>query len=293
MPASENKNFPEAELPVRVYSAERKFGLMQTLASIFREFSVAHALGFRFAERSIKARYRQSVLGILWAFLPPVATASIWIILSKTGIINLKDTGVPYPVFVLTGTMLWSVFTNAILMPMQIMQANRNILVKINFPREALLVNAFYEMLFNACITFVIIIAELLLFQVKLSGYSLLFIPCVFLLMMLGMSIGLLMLPVSLLYKDVQFGLPSLLQFAMYLTPVVYAKPVYEGASRILAYNPVTPILTNARNWLLGIPADYSLSVFLILAAVILVLLLVGIILQRITVSILIERMGS
>jgi lipopolysaccharide transport system permease protein len=289
----ENKQHINEELPVRVYSSDRKFGLITSLKSMVKEFHVAHSLGYRFAERNIKSRYRQSVFGILWAFLPPIATAIIWIILHESRIVNIQDVGAPYPLFVITGTMLWSVFSNAVLMPMQTMQNNRGILVKINFPREALLVNAFYEILFNAGVAFIIIIAELIIFQVPVTFHSLLFIPGVFLLIFFGMSLGLLMLPLSLLYKDVQFALPSLLQFAMYLTPVVYAKPVYQGAAKIMELNPVTPVLTSARGWLLGMDVSVpSWHILAVLGASV-VLLFIGILLQRITVEILIERMGS
>lgn len=293
MPGTEKNHSTLDELPVHTYSSDRKFGLIQTFRSFATEFSVAHSLGYRFAERNIRSKYRQSALGILWAFLPPIATAFIWIILYKANIINIRDVGAPYPLFVITGTMLWSVFANALLMPMQVMQGNRSILVKINFPREALIINAFYEILFNAGIAFIIIIIELFVFRVHVGYESLLFIPAVFLLILFGMALGLLLLPVSLLYKDVQFALPSVLQFAMYLTPVVYAKPLYEGATKIMALNPVTPVLTSARAWLLGL--DSGVPVWQIIAVFIasVILLLIGIILQRITVEILIERMGS
>jgi lipopolysaccharide transport system permease protein len=293
MPGTEKNSSLTKELPEHIYSADRKSGLVTTLKSFVKEFRMAHALGYRFAERTIKSRYRQSLLGILWAFLPPIATAIIWIILRNSNVVNIREVGAPYPVFVITGTMLWSVFANAVMMPMQIMQTNRNILVKINFPREAILVNAFYEILFNAAIAFLIIIAELLIFQVHITWHSLLFIPCVFLLIMLGMSIGLLLLPFSLLYRDIQFALPSLLQFAMYLTPVVYAKPVYEGIGKLLNYNPVTPVLTAARAWLLNMPVEISHIQIALVAGISAVLLLIGIVLQRITVEILIERMGT
>ena len=293
MPGTEKNSSPIEELPVHIYSADRRSGLLSVLKSFIKEFRVAHALGFRFAERSIKARYRQSALGILWAFLPPLATAIIWIILSKARIINIGDVGAPYPLFVITGTMLWSVFSNALLMPMQIMQTNRSILVKINFPREALLINAFYEILFNAAIALLIIISELVFFRVHLTAESLLFIPGMFMLILLGMCLGLLLLPLSLLYRDVQFALPSFLQFAMYLTPVVYAKPLYQGFTKIMAFNPVTPILTTARANLLGIASDIPSWHIALVLGISIVLLMIGIVLQRITVEILIERMGT
>src|SRR6187399_3017199 len=171
-----------SDMPVHRYSASGRSSVFITLKKIVREFPVAHALGFRFAERNIRARYRQSLLGILWALVPPLATAAIWIFLNQKNIMTLNHTGSNYPLFVITGTMLWSVFSTAVTMPIQTIQANAPILVKINFPREALFITAFYEILFNAIIALVIIVAELIIFKVPLTTSTLLFFPALFVL---------------------------------------------------------------------------------------------------------------
>ena len=281
-------------LEVRTYSSDNaQYNLKETIKTLWKEFPAAHSLGLRFAERNIRTKYRQSVFGMLWAFLPPLVTAIVWIILNQSHIIKLGDVGAPYPVFVITGMMLWSVFSNSLLMPMQVMQANRGILVKINFPREALVINAFYEIVFNALISMIIIMIFLFIYRVDFSFNMFLFIPSVFALILLGMSIGLLILPFSFLYRDIQFVLPSILQFAMYLTPVVYSKPIYQGAGKLLALNPVTPLLTSARAWLLGIDNSIPLWHITTVGLIALFLFIMGIFLQRITMQILIERMGS
>lgn len=281
-------------LEVRTYSSDKaQYNFKGMIKSLWREFPAAHSLGFRFAERNIRTRYRQSVFGILWAFLPPLATAAIWIILNSYNVIKFGDVGAPYPLFVITGMLLWSVFSSSLLMPMQTVQANRSILVKINFPRESLIVNAFYEILFNAIISLIIISVCIVIFKVHLSFNILLFFPALLVLMILGMSLGLLLLPFSFLYRDIQFILPSMLQFAMYLTPVVYSQPIYKGAAKLLALNPVSPLLTSARAWLLGIDCTVPLWHIGLVAGIAVFLMLIGVFLQRITMQILIERMGS
>ena len=294
MAHSENTYSSESQLSVHIYSSDKKNRSIRTIfKSIRKEFPAAHALGFRFAERNLKAKYRQSLLGVFWAFLPPLATSLIWIVLNKTNVVKFQDVGVPYPLFVITGTVLWSVFANAMQMPMQTMQANTGILVKINFPREALLVNAFYEIVFNSLISIIIIVIGLLFFQPNLTFQSLLFIPMLAVLIVLGLSLGLLILPISILYKDIQFALPAFLQFAMYLTPVIYAQPLYKGIAKILLLNPVSPVLTSARTWLFGLETVVPLWQIGVVASASVLLLLFGIFLQRITMQILIERMGS
>ena len=280
-------------MQIQVYSANSKSNLWRTLKAIGREFPVAHALGFRFAERNIRARYRQSLLGIVWALLPPLATAGIWIFLNQKNIVSLHHTGSSYALFVITGTMLWSIFSSAVTMPIQSIQANAPILVKVNFPREALMITAFYEIVFTSLISLVIIVAEILIFQIPVTGYTFLFIPAVFVLIMLGMCFGLLLLPFAILYKDIQFALPAFLQIAMYATPVVYATTEWSGGFRMLALNPVSPVLVSARDWILGLQSSTGLLTLGCIGLATMVILLAGFILQRIAMEILIERMGT
>jgi lipopolysaccharide transport system permease protein len=281
-------------LEERVYSAgSANAGILATVKTLLKEFPAAHSLGYRFAERNIRTKYRQSIFGMLWAFFPPVVTAFIWIILNKYKVISLGDVGAPYPVFVITGLLLWSVFSNSLLMPLQTIQANRGILVKINFPRESLIVTAFYEIVFNAVVSLIIITACLFVFKVQLTASCLLFFPAMILLIVLGMAFGLLLLPVSLLFKDVQFILPSILQFVMYLTPVVYSQPIYKGAAKLLILNPVSPVLTSARAWLLSIDTVIPFTQLYIVTACAVLLMVIGIFVQRVTMQVLIERMGS
>ena len=282
-----------SDMPVHRYSASGRSSVFITLKKIVREFPVAHALGFRFAERNIRARYRQSVLGVLWAIVPPLATAAIWIFLNQKNIVTLNHTGSNYPLFVITGTMLWSVFSTAVIMPIQTIQANAPILVKINFPRESLIITAFYEIAFSALISLLIIVAELVIFEVPLSLNTLLFFPAMLVLILLGMCFGLMVLPLALLYKDVQFALPTFLQLAMYATPVVYATTDFSGFSKILAFNPVSPVLTSGRDWLLGVNFIPTIGPLILITVVSILILIMGMVLQRIAMEILIERMGT
>jgi len=280
-------------MQTQVYSAKSKSNLWRALKAIGKEFPVAHALGFRFAERNIRARYRQSLLGIFWALIPPLATAGIWIFLNQKNIVSLQHTGSSYALFVITGTMLWSVFSNAVTMPIQSIQANAPILVKVNFPREALMITAFYEIVFTSLVSLVIIIAEIIFFQIPVTGYTLLFIPAVFVLILLGMCFGLLLLPFAILYKDIQFALPAFLQIAMYATPVVYATTEWSGVFKLFALNPVSPVLVSARDWLLGLQSSAGLLTLGCIGLATIVILVAGFVLQRIAMEILIERMGT
>ena len=280
-------------LSIQIYAAGKRPGFLKTLMAIFFEFSKANSLGYRLASRNIRARYRQSIFGIFWALLPPIGNAAIWIVLNKSNIITMSGSGNNYPVFVLTGTTLWSVFSIAVLMPIQIVQNNTNILTKINFPREALIYTAIYEIGFSTAIALLIIVSEFIFFNIPIHASTLLFIPGLALLIMTGLAISLLILQISILYKDVQFALPSTLQFGMYLSPVVYYAHTLQGMAKILNYNPLTYIITFTRSHLLGQDSTVSISLFFAIFIVTLIIFIVGLVIQRMTAEILIERMGS
>jgi len=121
----------------------------------------------------------------------------------------------------------------------------------------------------------------------------LLFFPAMLVLILLGMCFGLMVLPLALLYKDVQFALPTFLQLAMYATPVVYATTDFSGFSKILAFNPVSPVLTSGRDWLLGVNFIPTIGPLILITVVSILILIMGMVLQRIAMEILIERMGT
>jgi lipopolysaccharide transport system permease protein len=95
-------------------------------------------LAWRLMVRDIKARSRQSLLEASWAFLPPIVTALLFILLNREGLIKASSTDLPYPVFVIIGTVLWQLFTDSLNSPLNLVIANKPMLAKVNFPREGL-----------------------------------------------------------------------------------------------------------------------------------------------------------
>lgn len=284
----------KSQLTERIYTSRAASrNPFKVIPSVFRDFSQARSLGYRLASRNIKAQYRQSFLGIAWAFLPPIATALIWIILNSQNVVKFEGATVPYPLFVLTGTILWQVFTQAINKPLASVQGNRSILSKINFPRESLLISAFYEVAFQAGISLLIVFTTLIIFKVSFSPFILLGLLGIMALILIGMTIGLLLLPISMLFQDIQRLLPFVLQFLMYLTPVIYPVQKFSGIGKILEYNPLIPVLESIRSWLFGQPELAMPGMFLLLFGVTVILLIIGLVLYRLAMEIIIERIGS
>ncbi len=249
-------------------------------------------LAWQFAVRDIKAQYRQAFFGILWALILPLANTVTWIFLNSTGIISVGKTDLPYPVYVFTGTMVWAIFMDALNAPLVQATAAKSMLAKINFPREALIMSGILQTLFNGSIKIGLLLAALIIFGIYPDWHLVLFPLAVMSLILSGTTLGLLVTPIGLLYTDIGKGISLVMQFLMFVTPVVFPMPTSGWAVKVFEYNPLTPLILTSRHWLTGFPADY-LGQFLIVNLLLFLLLLVVGVIYRLTMPILIERMGS
>lgn len=282
-----------SELPITVYTPDSRLqNPARMLREMFADLWSGRELAWRLAVRDISAQYRQAFLGILWAFILPLANTLTWIFLQGSGVVRISDTTLPYPVYVFTGTMLWAIFMDAVNAPLQQTTAAKAMLAKLNFPREALIVSGVYKTLFNAAIKIALLLAALPFFGIDL-GWNLLLLPLgIFSLVMVGTAIGLMLTPVGLLYTDIGKGLPLLMQFLMYLTPVVFPMPQRGWAATLFSINPLSPLILTARDWLTGFPAEQLAAFILVNLLTVGVLLLVWIV-YRLAMPILIERMSA
>jgi lipopolysaccharide transport system permease protein len=259
---------------------------------MFRDLAASRELAWRLAVRDIRAQYRQAFLGILWALFLPLANTATWIFLSGTGIVSVGETALPYPVYVLTGTMLWAILMDAMNAPLQQTNAARAMLTKLNFPREALLVSGIYKTLFKAGIKIALLIGTLILLGIN-PGWNLLLFPLgIISLILVGTAIGLLITPLGMLYTDLGRALPLLMQFLMYLSPVVFPMPSEGWVATLFQINPLTPVILTTRDWLTGFTPEF-LGYFLAVNIAAFALLLVVSVAYRLAMPILIERMGA
>ena len=210
-----------------VYSADSQLRAPGRFAAgLWADLRVAPPLAWRLFVHGLRARYRQSWLGYLWLLLPPLATTLTWVYLNRAGVLDVGETvGVPYPVYVLTGTLLWQVFAEALHSPLQQLGAARRILTKSRMPHEALLLAGLVEVLFNFAVRLVVLVPVLVWFGTR-PGAALLVAPLgVLALLVAGFTLGLLLTPAGLLYQDVSRGLTLAAGFWFFLTPVIYPPP--------------------------------------------------------------------
>ncbi len=125
----------------------------------------------------------------------------LWVYLNWTKTVSMGSTDIAYPIYVLTGTLLWQVFVDALNCPLSQLGASRNLITKVRLPHEAILLSGVGILLFNFFVRSLVLAAGLLLYHCPLT-WGLLLAPFgVVILILLGMGIGLMLAPVGLLIR--------------------------------------------------------------------------------------------
>jgi len=268
-------------------------GILSYFKEIANDFVKGHNLGRQLFERDLKAQYRQSFLGIFWAFAPAFVTALLWIFLNSSKVIKVEVTGMSFALFTTTGTLMWQIITQSLNTTMSCVNSGKSLLTKLNFPRESLLIHAFYTILFNILILLAVT-ALMAVFMGWKPNWTLVFFPLVmFDLMIVGIALGLLFHSIFSMIADFSKIVTMALPFLMYVSAVVFPKPTDGGfASIIFNLNPFTHLVIFSRNIFTGMPLENA-TAFIIISIVSFALLMVGLVMYRITMPIIIERMGS
>ena len=283
----------ETPMAVTVYTPESPLRHpWHFLRDMFRDLRASRELAWRLFVRDTSAQYRQSVLGYLWAFLPPLVASLPFVFLNSQGVIAIQGTTIPYPAYALIGTIIWQVFADALNSPLKTVIAAKSMLVRINLPREAVLLSGLGQVVFSFLIRLVLLIFIFIWFKIVPPATVLLFPIGVFALILFGFTLGVALTPLGLLYTDVQQTLPIATMFLMLLTPVLYPPPATGLAATVATWNPVSPLILVTRNWLTtGDAAHIGAFSFVTVAA--LFLLLAGWIVYRLALPHVVSRLGG
>lgn len=281
------------QLSIRIYSPEPLLGSpVLLLKSIAGNLIAGRELAWRLFLRDLSAQYRQTALGYVWVFLPPLLSSLTFIFLSSQGIITIDTGGVPYPAFAMMGTLLWQVFVDSITSPIQSMGRAKAMLAKVNFPREAVIMGGLYTVFFNFLVRLLLVVGVMIVWKITPSSTIMIFPLAMVSLMMGGLCIGLLLTPIAMLYGDVQRALSLLTSFWMLLTPVVYPARTEGLAGYLAVWNPVSPIIVTARECLTGLELS-MLGPFAAVTVGALFVLFIGLVAFRVAMPHIIVRLGG
>ena len=261
-------------------------------AEMCRDLRASRGLAWRLLVRDISAHYRQSFLGFAWAFLPPIVMALGFTLAGNAKVISIAATQLPYPAYVMFSMILWQTFVEALNGPVVAVTNAKQMLARVNFPREAIVVAKLGEVLFNFGIKLILIVAIFLWYQIPVTRAALLAPLALISLILLGTFLGLVLAPLGVLYQDVTQGLTVFTGLWLFLTPIVYPVPQNGTFAAIVKLNPVTPLLVTTRELATtGVVSDpYR---FLTVSAVTLVGLFMTWVVFRLAMPFAIERVSS
>lgn len=260
---------------------------------MYWDLLASRELAWRLLVRDISAQYRQSFLGIIWAFIPPIVTAIGFTLANQAKVINIGATDLPYPAYVLFSMTLWQTFVEALNAPIQAVNSAKSMLAKINFPREALILAKLGQVFFNFGIKLILIIALFIWFKIPVT-WSVILAPVALIhLVVLGTFFGLLAAPLGALYQDISRGINLITGVWLFITPVIYPVPNHSGIfGTIVQLNPVTPLLVTIRELATTGILTQSLG-FWITSLMAIIGLFVSWLVYRLAMPFVVERMSA
>jgi lipopolysaccharide transport system permease protein len=222
-------------------------------------------------KRDIKVRYKQTVLGGLWAIIQPVFTMIVFTLFFGR-LAKMPSDGIPYPIFVYAGLLPWTYFANALTASGNSLVGSANLITKVYFPRLIIPASASLAGLLDFFIA-MLVLGVMMVYYQFLPGYGILLFPALVALTFLcAVGVGLWLSALNVEYRDIRYAIPFVVQLWMFVSPVIYpVSMVDEKYQWLLALNPMGGVITAFRASLLGHqPIDWFL---LIISAVIIVLL--------------------
>jgi lipopolysaccharide transport system permease protein len=218
----------------------------------FRELWEHRELLFFFAWRDIKVRYRQTVMGALWAIIQPFFTMVIFSLFFGR-LANIPSDGVPYPVFSFTALVPWTFFANALNQASNSLVTNANMIKKIYFPRLALPIATVLAGVVDLVLAFIVLLGIMFYYGI-VPTINIVWLP-LFTLLALVTSIGvsLWLAAMNVQFRDVRYTIPFLTQAWLFATPIAYPSSLLPEPWRTLyGLNPMAGVVEGFRWALLG-----------------------------------------
>ncbi|MBA3915696.1 MAG: ABC transporter permease [Acidobacteriales bacterium] len=244
------------------------------IAVEWRELWDARELLWFLTLRDIKVRYKQTVLGVLWAVLQPLLTMAVFTIIFGR-FAKIPSDGLPYALFVFAGLLPWTFFSNSVNQASMSLINQQSLLTKIYMPRLFIPASALGSGLLDLAVSF-LVFGLLALYYGSPIGLGALALPILILLTAAAsLGIGLTLAAVIVTYRDFRYVVPFLIQLWMYVSPIIYPVSIVpERWQPLLALNPMAGLIDGFRSALFGRP--WNLTALLISSCSTVVLLVYG-----------------
>lgn len=226
--------------------------------------------------RDLKVRYKQTLLGASWAILKPFLTMVVFSIFFGN-LAKVPSDNVPYPIFAYAALLPWELFANALSVASRSLVQNSHMITKVYFPRIILPLSSVLGGLVDFAIAFVILIGMMIYYGIRPTA-AVWTLPLFLLLALVtAMGVGLWLSALNVLYRDIGYVTPFLVQFWLFVSPVAYGASLVPEQWRFLyALNPMVGVVNGFRWALLGVEAAAPSSMLAVSTAIALALLVSG-----------------
>lgn len=235
---------PLEPLPTRINRPGASFG---DLPSQLGRLVAHHELLRTWVEREIKVRYSQSLLGMAWAILQPLALMLIFsFVFSRLA--GIPSDGVPYPIFAYVGLLPWTFFASSVGFAVPSLVGQMNLVTKTYFPREILPLATVLATLADFAIAALLLLLLLGFYRIPI-GWPILALPLI-LLAQVVLTFGLVLIgsALNVFFRDIRFVVPLALQVWMYLSPVIYPSSLVPADwQAVYRLNPMVGIIESYR----------------------------------------------
>lgn len=211
-------------------------------------------------KRDIKVRYKQTVLGGLWAIIQPAFTMIVFTLFFGR-LANMPSDGQPYPIFVYAGLLPWTYFANAVTASGNSLVGSAHLITKVYFPRLIVPASGALAGLLDFFIA-TLLLGVLMIYYQYLPGLAILLFPfLVGLTFLCALGVGLWLSALNVQYRDIRYVIPFLVQIWMFLSPVIYPVSIVKAQYQwLLALNPMGGVINAYRASILGHqPIDWAL----------------------------------
>ncbi|MBX7174444.1 MAG: ABC transporter permease [Pyrinomonadaceae bacterium] len=208
-------------------------------------------------ERDIKVRYKQTLLGALWAIIQPLFTMLIFTLFFGK-LAGMPSDNIPYPIFAYAGLLPWTFFANAVNNSGNSLVGNSNLITKVYFPRMIIPMASVGSGLVDFAIAFVLLILLMFYYGISLTLNLLLLPALVLLTTALAIGVGMWMSALNVKYRDIRHALPFMIQIGMFVTPIIYPSSLLGEKWRwLLDLNPMAGQIEAYRAAFFGKPIDW------------------------------------
>ncbi|MEO7934290.1 MAG: ABC transporter permease [Chthoniobacterales bacterium] len=229
------------------------------------------------AWRDILVRYKQTVIGLLWAILRPVLTTVVFVfVFSKLA--KMPSNGVPYPLLVFSAMLPWQFFASALSEASNSLIGNANLVSKIYFPRLIVPTSSVIVAFVDFLISCAILAVMMIYYQFTPTWHILLLPVFTFIAFIAAFGAGIWLAALNVEYRDFRYVIPFIVQFGLYVSPVGFSSIVVPEKWRLLySLNPMVGVIEGFRFCVTGSKTAIYLPGFALSMGVVLAVAVSGI----------------